>query len=315
DGARYVRHAQTELAGALAVDRNVERGIIQFLGVLEIAQEGDLGHLRLHLHGVGGVILQADSLHGYFDGRRRSEAHHLADDVAGFERDLRAREGLAETGAQFLAQRLASGRGGFQRDLDDGFLGPAGEQVDQIHRVAGRYDAHEVAGDFDVVGSDVAADDVQRAQHLALGLLHPGSGGGAKADAQNGGIDIGEDLGSHLRTQNRQQGGRCRSYSAMYVINRTFQHMKDDGISVDVQFLLALPIPGADAPLRTEIESLANRLIHLSQSSVADAAEQSDLELRLNSLVQQAFALTPEEVSVLAHSLPPRDPIALLPTA
>jgi hypothetical protein len=100
-----------------------------------------------------------------------------------------------------------------------------------------------------------------------------------------------------------------------WIINRTFQHMKDDGISVDVQFLLALPIPGADAPLRTEIESLANRLIHLSQSSVADAAEQSDLELRLNSLVQQAFALTPEEVSVLAHSLPPRDPIALLPTA
>ena len=67
-----------------------------------------------------------------------------------------------------------------------------------------------------------------------------------------------------------------------WIINRTFQHMKDDGISVDVQFLLALPIPGADAPLRTEIESLANRLIHLSQSSVADAAEQSDLELRLN---------------------------------
>jgi hypothetical protein len=100
-----------------------------------------------------------------------------------------------------------------------------------------------------------------------------------------------------------------------WIINRTFQHMKDDGISVDVQFLLALPIPCADAPLRTDIESLANRLIHLSQSSVADAAEQSDLELRLNSLVQQAFALTPEEVGVLQRSLPPRDPIMLLPTA
>ena len=99
-----------------------------------------------------------------------------------------------------------------------------------------------------------------------------------------------------------------------WIINRTFQHMKDDGISVDVQFLLALPIPGADAPLRTEIQSLASRLIHLSQASVADAAEQSDLELRLNSLVQQAFDLTPEEVSVLERSLPQRDPIALLST-
>src|ERR1035437_3775200 len=86
---------------------------------------------------------------------RKRSISRWRDDVAGFERDLRAREGLAETGAQFLAQRLASGRGGFQRDLDDRLLGPAGEQVDQIHRVAGRYDAHEVAGDLEVVGSDV----------------------------------------------------------------------------------------------------------------------------------------------------------------
>jgi hypothetical protein len=42
------------------------------------------------------------------------------------------------------------------------------------------------------------------------------------------------------------------------IIIRTLQHMKDDGIGVDVQFLLALPIPGAGAPFRTEIESLAN---------------------------------------------------------
>jgi hypothetical protein len=99
-----------------------------------------------------------------------------------------------------------------------------------------------------------------------------------------------------------------------WVINRTFQHMKDDGISVDVQFLLALPIPNVGAHVRMEMEDLAKRLIELSRSSVADSAEQSDLESRLNSLVQQAFGLTREEVGVLERSLPPRDPIALLPT-
>src|ERR1700733_7628757 len=100
-----------------------------------------------------------------------------------------------------------------------------------------------------------------------------------------------------------------------WIINRTFQHMKDDGISVDVQFLLALPIPSVGASLRTEIAALAGRLLHLSQSSTADSAEQSELEVCLNSLVQQAFDLTPEEVTVLEQSLPPRDPIALLQEA
>ncbi|MCL4486959.1 MAG: N-6 DNA methylase [Chloroflexi bacterium] len=101
---------------------------------------------------------------------------------------------------------------------------------------------------------------------------------------------------------------------AWWVINRTFQHMKDDGVSVDVQFLLALPIPDAKVSLRAEIESLTKRLLDLSQSSVTSVAEESEIELRLNSLVQQAFNLTPEEVDVLERSLPPRDPIALLPT-
>jgi len=100
-----------------------------------------------------------------------------------------------------------------------------------------------------------------------------------------------------------------------WIINRTFQHMKDDGISVDVHFLLALPIPAATAALQADIEAATARLIHLSQSPQADSAEQSGLEMHLNALVQQAFALTPEEVGVLERSLPPRDPIALLPTA
>ena len=100
-----------------------------------------------------------------------------------------------------------------------------------------------------------------------------------------------------------------------WLINQTFSPRKDGGRSVEVQRLLALPIPAAGEPLRNEIESLAKRLIQLAQTSLADPIEQSDLEIRLNSLVQQAFDLTTEEVGVLGRSLPPRDPIALLPTA
>ena len=41
---------------------------------------------------------------------------------------------LREAGAQLLAQRFAARRAGLERDLDDGFLRPAGEQVDQVDR-------------------------------------------------------------------------------------------------------------------------------------------------------------------------------------
>jgi hypothetical protein len=91
--------------------------------------------------------------------------------------------------------------------------------------------------------------------------------------------------------------------------------MKDDGISVDVQFLLALPIPAVAASLRAEIEAVTATLIQLSHSPGAGSAEQPGLEIHLNTLVQQAFDLTPAEVIGLERSLPPRDPIALLSTS
>ena len=85
DGTGNVRHAQAELSGAFAIDGDVECGIVQFLGALKIAQERQLGHLRLYFQGVAGIILKTDALYGNLDRCRRSETHHLADDVAGFE--------------------------------------------------------------------------------------------------------------------------------------------------------------------------------------------------------------------------------------
>lgn len=95
---------------------------------------------------------------------------------------------------------------------------------------------------------------------------------------------------------------------AWWLVNRTFQHMKDEGLSVDVQFLKQLPIPTAPAALRAEISQLGRQLVTAASSSNA-ARETALLELLLNDLVERAFALTAEERAVLLSSLPPRDPI------
>jgi hypothetical protein len=93
-----------------------------------------------------------------------------------------------------------------------------------------------------------------------------------------------------------------------WIVNRTFQHMKDEGLSVDVQFLKSLPIPLAPEQLRSEIAHCASELISASGSG-SDGNGVQAIEVRLNTLVEQAFALTESERSVLTSSLPPRDPL------
>jgi hypothetical protein len=90
--------------------------------------------------------------------------------------------------------------------------------------------------------------------------------------------------------------------------------MKDEGLSVDVQFLKRLPIPTVDATLRSRIESAASEILTASQTT-GDSARIPTLEFRLNDLVTTAFALTDAELQVLQGSLPPRDPISELRSA
>jgi hypothetical protein len=92
-----------------------------------------------------------------------------------------------------------------------------------------------------------------------------------------------------------------------WIINRTFQHMKDEGLSVDVQFLKNLPIPNASEELRADISKGARNLIDAAAGS-GDAAMHS-LEAQVSELVERAFALTDSERSILIASLPPRDPL------
>jgi hypothetical protein len=105
--------------------------------------------------------------------------------------------------------------------------------------------------------------------------------------------------------------GILNSRITWWLMNHTFQHLKDGGMKVQPQTLPLLPIPSVSSDLRYQVESTAKRLASYSETG---SVERFDLEMRLNSLVQQAFALTPEEVGVLERSLPPRDPIALLST-
>jgi hypothetical protein len=92
-----------------------------------------------------------------------------------------------------------------------------------------------------------------------------------------------------------------------WIINRTFQHMKDEGLSVDIQFLKKLPIPNTTPDRRREISAVTSQLV-----SATEAAEVSALELRLDALIEQVFALTAHEHRTLVDNLPPRDPISVL---
>lgn len=95
-----------------------------------------------------------------------------------------------------------------------------------------------------------------------------------------------------------------------WIMNRTFQHMKDDGLSVDVQFLKRLPIPDVSDELRAEMSAATTDLVGcLRAGSSKDLAV---CEVTLNKLVERAFALTEAEQQVLAATLPPRDPLAQL---
>jgi hypothetical protein len=100
--------------------------------------------------------------------------------------------------------------------------------------------------------------------------------------------------------------GILNSRISWWVINRTFQHMKDDGLSIDVQFLLALPVPAVLEELREAIAGIVRSLVEGTASS--DTASEVDL----NQLVERAFGLSVEERQILEASLPARDPIVTL---
>ena len=86
---------------------DLQRRIVLRLGKLQIAKERQLRELGPHFRRVRPVVRQARTLNGNLDRCRRAGAHHLVDDVAGFERDRDMRQSSC---ASFCAQPLSECR-------------------------------------------------------------------------------------------------------------------------------------------------------------------------------------------------------------
>ena len=98
-----------------------------------------------------------------------------------------------------------------------------------------------------------------------------------------------------------------------WLLNRSLQHMKDDGLNVAVHHVKRLPVPTTSEDLHNNISRVARELVAAAASPCAKDKIAS-LEIEINGLVEQAFALTESERHVMVSSLPPRDPIATLET-
>jgi hypothetical protein len=106
--------------------------------------------------------------------------------------------------------------------------------------------------------------------------------------------------------------GILNSRAAWWLINHTFQPRKDGGRSLDIQHLLAMPIPDVEEDLKEEIRREVASAIELVRTDTSDRSKLSTVELRINALVETAFGLSNDELTILKRSLPARDPIAML---
>ncbi|MCP3962315.1 MAG: N-6 DNA methylase [bacterium] len=98
--------------------------------------------------------------------------------------------------------------------------------------------------------------------------------------------------------------GVLNSRVAWWIIYRTFQRMKDDGISVDVNALARFPLPSSGIESRRRISELVETSLQRASDSSIPAVEET-----LNQEVYDLYNLSHEERRTLEQSLPPRDPL------
>ena len=101
------------------------------------------------------------------------------------------------------------------------------------------------------------------------------------------------------------------SRATWWVMNRTFQKMKDGGLSVDVQYLSRLAIPEASADVRQQVASVVTDILTGLGDDV-DVAALLNLERQVDKLISEAFRLSSNETAILEDSLPARDPLESL---
>ena len=121
DGVDHVSHGQAELAGAVAVDANVQRGVVRLLRELQIAQEGAASPFRCGLS-----ARRRSRPSGWCPARRPRWEWAIRSSSPGVTISPASKE-ICDPGksrrrrcAQPLAQRLPrAARSGFQGDLND----------------------------------------------------------------------------------------------------------------------------------------------------------------------------------------------------
>ncbi len=102
--ARHAGRREAELAGTFAVDVDVQRRIVQRLGVLQIAKIGNATPACARIFSAKArLAARLGPCTATSIGVGRAEAHHLADDVAGLERDLDVRQVVMQRAPDALA--------------------------------------------------------------------------------------------------------------------------------------------------------------------------------------------------------------------
>ena len=102
----------------------------------DIAQEIELAKFRFDLCQIGIVLVEIDALHIDLNGRGRSETHDLRDDVSRFERHVSVGISLLNAARRSSRNRSSSGMTGPKLDLYQSLLWSAGEEMNEIDRIA-----------------------------------------------------------------------------------------------------------------------------------------------------------------------------------
>ena len=181
------------------MDVHFERGRIERLRELDIAELGDLDELGADGFGVRAVIREGRSADGDLDRGRRTEAHDAAHDVGRLEGEADVRQGDAELATKVLLGGVEVDLGaGLELDLKGGLIGAAVPRVDEVDGVVGRVDADEPERGADILGAEFGLDEAEGLQGDLLRLVELGAGRRTQAYLELAVVGAREDFAAQL---------------------------------------------------------------------------------------------------------------------
>jgi hypothetical protein len=203
---RDIGRREAGQARLLAIDVDLDRGIIERLAKLNVAKGRYLGQFGRDLIGIFPADGQVRTADRNLDGRRAAETHHFVDDVGRLKAESRARDG----GGQLLAQRLfelfdVDARVVRQIDIQDRFFRAARPLIDGVDRKV-RVDHPDVAErQFDVFRSDLLSDKLEGLFGGLFALGDVRAVGGPHAQAKRPRIYHGKNLAADARTDDNDE--------------------------------------------------------------------------------------------------------------